>query len=94
MYYIAGAVVVGVIFLVLAMSRTETYLASIMLAVGLPVRSKQVDERMTLVERKVRRAQPALVEGLEIWGVAPGPDGRIGRLKLGSLRGATVPAAR
>jgi hypothetical protein len=64
------------------------------IAVGLRVRSKQVDERMTLVEREVRRAQPALVEGLEIWGVEQGLDGRIGPLKLGSLRDATVSAAR
>lgn len=61
------------------------------IAVGLPVRSKEIDERLQYVYRAVHELTPSFIDGLEIWGVEPEErGGEIGRIELGQLRGARI----
>jgi hypothetical protein len=61
------------------------------IAVGLPVKSKAVDSRFQCVHEAVQDLTPALINGLEIWGVEPADrGGAIGRIELGKLCGARI----
>lgn len=61
------------------------------IAIGLPVKSREIDTRFECVHAAVHEQTPSLIDGLEIWGVEPEEcGGKIGRIKMGSLRGAEV----